>query len=126
MSLQNTAQQLLQAEKRQIELESQIKEFQSALSKLQGEHWRKHFTNQLISIKAKADKRQKILEERQAENNKLKGERDSFQKQVDDLTVQLRESQKPKPEDDKKENKKENKKKDKKTKCGGQMNKSID
>lgn len=120
MNLQNTAQQLLQAERRQIELESQIKTFQSALSKLQGENWQKHFTKQLRSIKDQVAKMEQKLKDRKMENKNLREERDSFKKQIEDLTVKLRESQKPqKSEDDKKEDKKP-------MVCGGQMNKAID
>mmetsp|Transcript_19363 Transcript_19363/g.17170 ORF Transcript_19363/g.17170 Transcript_19363/m.17170 type:complete len:207 (-) Transcript_19363:140-760(-) len=119
MSIQNASQQLLQVEKRQIELESQIKTYQSALSKLQGENWQKHFTKQLTSIKDQVGKMEQKLKDRKMENKKLKEERDSYQKQIEDLTVKLRESQKPKKSEDKQADKKP-------MVCGGQMNKEID
>ena len=122
MSVQNAASQLLQAEKRQDELELQIKLFQSALSKLQGDNWTIHFTKQLTTIKEQVSKMEDELKDKQTENKRLKQERDSARKEIEELTVKLRESQKPKPkmDDDKKEAPK------KPMVCGGTMDKAID
>merc|ERR1712154_605342 len=63
---------------------------------------------------------EKLLIEKKKENKRLQQERDSAQKNVNDLSKKLRESQKPqKSNDDKKEQYKP-------MVCGGTMNKEID
>merc|ERR1712154_482925 len=95
MSVQDAGAQLLQVEQSQIELELQIKSFQSALSKLQGDNWQTHFTQQLTTIKQQVAEMEKLLIEKKKENKRLKQERDSAQKDVNELSKKLRESQKP-------------------------------
>ena len=124
MSLQNAAAQLLQVEKQQIELEAQIKSFQLGLAKLQGDNWQTHFTQQLTAIKQQVGKMEELLKQRTIENKKLTEERNSVQKQIDELTEKLRAAQKPKKvhNDDQKEKHDQKEK----PKCGGTMDKAID
>mmetsp|Transcript_55417 Transcript_55417/g.88390 ORF Transcript_55417/g.88390 Transcript_55417/m.88390 type:complete len:200 (+) Transcript_55417:49-648(+) len=112
MSVQNAAAQLLQIEKQQNEIEAQIKVFQAALAKLQGDDWQSHFTKQLTAIKGQVADMEQTLLARQKENKRLKQERDVAQKEVDDLTEKLRESQASHAPS--------------KPLCGGLMNKEID
>eukprot|EP01083_Nonionella_stella_P010294 29367_1 len=102
MSVQDAVSQLLQVGQNQEKLESQIKQFQTVLSTLQGENWRTHFTGQLTTIKGQVSAMEKLLKRRKGENEKLKQERDLAQQTVDELTVQLRESQKPQTQPKKK------------------------
>eukprot|EP00483_Globobulimina_turgida_P006296 UN06306 len=125
MSVQNAAAQLLQVEQSQIKLEMEIKMFQSALSRLQGDNWQTHFTQQLTTIKEQVAEMSKLLINRQKENKRLKQERDSAQKTVNDLATKLKESQK-KINKDKNEDQKEEKQQHQPMVCGGAMNKDID
>ncbi len=130
-SVQDAAAQLLQVEQSQIKLELEIKMFQSALSRLQGDNWQTHFTQQLTTIKQQIGKMENVLTVRQKENKRLKQERDSAQKIVNDLTIKLKESQHKISKDDKKEiEKKEKEEKAEKVErvmvCGGCMDKDID
>ena len=89
-NLESVTAVLTQTEKKQNELECQMKSFESSLSKLKGDNWQTYLTNQLTSIKQQIAEMEATLKQRQNENKKLTQQRDLAKNQIQDLTRKIR------------------------------------